>query len=104
MVPLKSLWDSTSSSEASSTIRRLPPIRRGMLPKEGSFPRLEFTHKITQTETHPQGERRACVTVSELLEVCLKTTLGVDEIQDVQVVLWLQVQHAGYICNSFDSC
>lgn len=28
---------------------------------------------------------------------------GADEIQNVQVVLWLQVKHAGYLCNSFDS-
>lgn len=38
---MKSLWESTSSSEASSTTLRPPPIRRGALPKEGSFPRLE---------------------------------------------------------------
>lgn len=40
LVPLKSLWESASSSEASSTTLRPPPMRRGALPKEGSFPRL----------------------------------------------------------------
>lgn len=49
LVPLKSPWESASSSEASSTTLRPPPIRRGVLPKEGSFPRLKC-HRDTNTK------------------------------------------------------
>lgn len=40
LVPLKSLWESFSSSDTSSTTLRPPPTRRGTLLKEDSFPRL----------------------------------------------------------------
>lgn len=57
-VPLKSFWESPSSSEASSITLRPPPIRRGALLKDGSFPRLKghretCTHEEdTQTYGH----------------------------------------------------
>lgn len=90
LVPLKSLWESASSSEASSTTLRPPPIRRGVLPKEGSFPRLKCP-KDTNTETYPQSERSGYVTFPSWLRFNGKPLWGVDEIQNAQVVLWLQV-------------
>lgn len=73
-VPLKSLWESASSSEASSTTLRPPPIRRGVLPKEGSFPRLKC-HRDINRNISPEWET-LFRDASELVRVYLKTTRG----------------------------
>lgn len=94
LVPLKSLWEeSPSSSDASSTTLRPPPIRRGALPKEGSFPRLK--------DKRLQSERSAGLGVPERARADLTSLARVGGCGGSGT--GFTGKHAASLANSFDS-
>lgn len=93
LVPLKSLWESASSSDASSTTLRPPPIRRGVLAKEGSFPRLK--------EKRLRSERRVYLTRARAGQDRCEAQCGCGSDTEFTGNALVTGKHASSLCNSF---